>query len=192
MPTATLFYCPVLTSVIVSSMIQLAFQLFYFINIREQPFYVALDPENLSFDSPNDSYECTILFMIANFQYLITCMAFSIAKPFRKPIWTNIPFTIFVIVLFLVNALFVFMPSSSKLSDMFNLLTFETPDGTEHYSYRYLIAIGILANAVITYAAEKFIINVVTVKADKRLKDKKEDAFEAQMDHFKAQALKQK
>ena len=66
-PTATLFYCPVLTSVIVSSLIQVAFQLFFFINIREQPFYTPLDPDDLSFDSPNYSYECTILFMVANF-----------------------------------------------------------------------------------------------------------------------------
>ena len=66
-PTATLFYCPVLTSVIVSSLIQVAFQLFFFINIREQSFYTPLDPDDLHFDSPNYSYECTILFMVANF-----------------------------------------------------------------------------------------------------------------------------
>lgn len=34
MPTATLFYFPVLTSVLVSSAIQLAWQLFYFLNVQ--------------------------------------------------------------------------------------------------------------------------------------------------------------
>ena len=136
-----------------------------------------LDPETLSFDNPNYSYEGTVLFLIANFQYLITCMAFSIAKPFRKPIWTNWPFTICVIVLFIVNALFVFLPSSSGISKLFNLLSFETKDGVEYYSYRYWIALGILLNSILTYAAEKFIVNVITRKADQRLNDKKEAEF---------------
>ena len=83
MPTATLFYFPVLLSVIVSSVIQLLFQLYYFINIRQQSFYVPLDPTTLDFEAPNKSYEESVLFMVANFQYLVTCMAFSVAKPFR-------------------------------------------------------------------------------------------------------------
>ena len=176
-PTATLFYGPVLTSVIVSSAIYFAFQLFFFLNIRGQPFYVPLDPEKLSFDDPNYSYECTVLFMVANFQYLITCMAFSIAKPFRKPIWTNLPFTICVVGLFIVNTFFVFLPSDNSMSKLFNLLPFETEDGVEHYSYRYWIALGIVLNSIATYLAEKFIVNVITRKADQRLKDKKEAEF---------------
>ena len=56
-----------------------------------------------------------------------------------------------------------------------DLLSFTTEsDGVEHYSYRYWIGAGILLNSIMTYAAEKIIINVITRKADKRLKDKKE------------------
>lgn len=38
-PTATLFYLPVIVSVIASALIQFFFQLFWFLNVRKQPFY---------------------------------------------------------------------------------------------------------------------------------------------------------
>lgn len=67
-PTATLFYFPVLLSVIVSSMIQFCFQLYFFINIRNKPFFVPVDISSLHFGRiANESYEATVLFMVANF-----------------------------------------------------------------------------------------------------------------------------
>lgn len=155
--------------------------------MRQQPFYVPLDPKTLSFDSPNYSYECTVLYMVANFQYLITCMAFSIAKPFRKPIYTNWLFTICILVLFIINMLFVFLPSTSHINEVFNLLPFEDKDGEEFYRYRFWIFLGIVLNSVLTYVAEKLIINVLTRKADQRLKNKKEESFHAQMRVYRSQ-----
>lgn len=114
-PTATLFYAPVLFSVCVSSLIQLGFQLFFFTSIRDQTFYVPINQDDTAFGHPNPSYESTILFMVANFQYLITCMAFSIAKPFRKPIWTNYPYLVCVITIFVVNSLCIFLPDNSNV-----------------------------------------------------------------------------
>jgi len=185
MPTATLFYFPVLLSVIVSSLIQLAFQVFFYLNVRQQPFYVPFDPHNIVFTNSNLTYEGTVLFMIANFQYLITCMSFSIAKPFRKPIWTNLPFFVCVILLFVFNGLCIFLPSDNTIYKYFNLEPFAT-DVQSYYSYRFWIALGVVINAALTYAAEKFILNVVTVKADKRKKDKKEKAFHEMMTYLKA------
>ena len=43
-PTATLFYFPVLLSVCASGAIQLAFQAFFFFNVQKQSFYVPYDP----------------------------------------------------------------------------------------------------------------------------------------------------
>ena len=59
--------------------------------------------------------------MVANYQYLITCMAFSIAKPFRKAIWTNIPFSICVVFLFVFNALCIFLPADNIVPTKFDL-----------------------------------------------------------------------
>ena len=81
-------------------------------------------------------------------------MAFSVAKPFRKPIWTNKPFFFCVIFLFFFNILVVFLPSSSRVPKVFNLLAFESKDGTSYYDYRYWIVLGIFLNSILTYLAE--------------------------------------
>lgn len=186
-PTSTLFYIPVLTSVIVSSLIQFAFQMFYFINIRSLPFYVPIDPKQVNFDEPNLSYEESVLFMVANFQYLVTCIAFSIAKPFRKQIWTNIPFFACIVFLFVFNALVVFLPDSNKVPQAFNMLPFVDENGTSYYDYRYWVALGIVANSILTYAAEKFIVSGLTRKADAQKQLKKEAAFQSKMDFYRDQ-----
>ena len=185
-PTATLFYFPVLLSVIVSSLIQFAFQLFFFFSVRQQPFYVALDPEHLQFDKPNPSYEETVLFMVANYQYLITCMAFSIAKPFRKAIWTNGPFFVCVLFLLIFNALCIFLPSDNAVPTRFDLLPFTTEDPkVSYYSYKYWIAAGVILNSLLTYLAEKLIVNVFTKRSDARLQAKKQAAFEQKMQEYR-------
>ena len=123
--------------------------------------------------------------MVANFQYLITCIAFSIAKPFRKPIWTNLPFFFCVIFLFIFNTLCIFLPSDNRVSTRFDLLPFVSDDGTEHYDYKFWIAGGIIINSVLTYVAEKLIIVVLTRRSDKRLKVRKEVAFHIQMEEYR-------
>ena len=178
MPTATLFYLPVLVSVILSSLIQIAFQIFFFLDIRKRPFYVPLDISTLDFVIPNPCYEQTVLFFIANFQYLITCMAFSIAKPFRKPIYTNKAYFACVIALFLFNTLLVYLPADNSVASEFNLEPFQTKDGTSYYSYKYWIGFGILANSIMTYAVEKLVINVLTRSYDEKMKRKRSMAFQ--------------
>ena len=131
---------------------------------------MALDPSKLEFDHPNSSYEETILFMVANYQYLFTCMAFSIAKPFRKAIWTNGPFFFCVVFLLIFNALCIFLPSDNPVATRFDLLPFTTEDPhVSYYSYKYWIAAGVVLNSILTYAAEKLIVNVFTKSADERL-----------------------
>ena len=123
--------------------------------------------------------------MVANFQYLITCMAFSIAKPFRKPIWTNIPFFLCVIFLFIFNTLCVFLPASNRVSTEFDLLPYVDDDGTEHYDYKFWIAGGIILNSALTYVAEKLIIVVLTRRSDHKLKVRKDAAFHVQMEEYR-------
>ena len=112
-------------------------------------------------------------------------MAFSIAKPFRKPIWTNIPFLVCVVIIFLFNIACIFLPASSKFSQLFELQPFTTKDGTSYYSYKFWIALGILFNSLLTYGAEKMIVNLVTRKVDASKKHKKEIAFHSLMQGYK-------
>ena len=69
MPTSTLFYLPVIVSVIGAAIIQFAFQLYLFLNITRQPFYV--EPITIGEDEIYGgnimSYEDSVLFMVSCF-----------------------------------------------------------------------------------------------------------------------------
>ena len=186
MPPATLFYYPVLISAGVSIMIQAVFQTFFFVNIRRAPFYTPLDPQSLTWDGPNLNYEDTVLFMVSNFQYVVTCLSFSIAEPYRLPIWSNLPYFLSIITAFAINLMIVFWPDGGWPSHVFNLLPF-AKDGTNYYEYRYMVGIVTLANCIITYGAEKFIVNVLTPKADAKKKIAKELEFRTRMELYRNQ-----
>lgn len=40
-------------------------------------------------DDVDPSPENTSIFLISNFQYIVTAVAFSISRPFKKPIYSN-------------------------------------------------------------------------------------------------------
>ncbi len=106
MPAGSLISLPVLASVIGSVVIQISILLFSYLFVKQQSFF---QPKIVSFEESHDfhSYENSVLFIVSCFQYLITCLSFSISKPFRKPLYTNYPFTISLGVLFLTNFYFL-------------------------------------------------------------------------------------
>lgn len=113
----------------------------------------------------------TALFMVTNFQYLATCIAFSKGKPFRKPFYTNWLFTISILVIFAFNCVVVLIdlpPKGFIYWTFLNLLPLEN-----YYKYRY-IAIGIVLNTIVTIVVEHYIIAEYVTKAfDKRKEEKK-------------------
>jgi len=146
-----------------------------------------LDAENLKFDHPNLSYEETILFMVANYQYLITCIAFSIAKPFRKEIWTNWPFFFCVVFLFVFNGLCIVLPASNRVPTRFDLQPFKTYDpDVSYYDYKVWIGTGILLNSILTYVAEVLIVKYLTKASDNSVKSKKEALFHHKMADYRS------
>jgi len=168
MPTATLFYFPVLLSVIVSIIIQIGTQVFFFLDVRKQPFYGPIDAEDFEFGDATPCYEGTVLFMVANAQYFMTCLAFSVAWPFRKPWWTNRGFVICIILIVAMEGLILFLPHEGEQfyldwAEFFGMIDF--PDD---YNYRFWILLGIVVNSIVTVLAEKFIVNVITKKWDER------------------------
>ena len=98
----------------------------------------------------------------------MACIAFSVAKPFRKSILSNKPFLLCITVLISMNTLFVFSPDGSAIEEMFDILPFVGPDGTDYYDYRAWLALGILLNSLVTYAMEKTIVTSVTQRADQQ------------------------
>ena len=52
---------------------------------------------------------------------------------------------------------------------MFGAEPFVDKDGTDYYSYKYWIGFGIIINSVLTYGAEKCIVNCLTKRYDKKV-----------------------
>jgi len=190
MPTDTLFYGPVLISVGVSTLIQFSFQFFYYMNIQKQPFYIP--PYNIGKsdklqDQKYVSYEDTVLFYVTNFQYIMTCVSFSISKPFRKQIWTNSRYFVSLILLVIFATVAVFVPPNTPIYSLFTTLPFVSQNGDVFYDYRYFIFVGILLNSILTYAAEKIIIEKVTKAWDVRKDKKRYQKFDELMDTLRPQ-----
>lgn len=169
LPTETLFYFPVLLSVFASAAIQLGFQVYFYINVNYQSFYVP--PYNIGDDSVQHdlmvSYEDTALFQISNFQYLTTCCAFLVAYPFRKPFYTNFWFTFTIVGIFICDILFLVLNDNNWLNKFFNVLPY-----TGQMSYKYNIAVGIGANTILTFITEKVIAVPFTAFYDRKMENK--------------------
>jgi len=202
-----LFYAPVLASVIGSAVIQLGIQLVYFYTIRMQPFYVpSYEVEKTIAGSKIFSYEDTVLFIISNFQYLTVAIAFSTAYPFRKPIYSNLPFFLSALFLLLGDIAIVFMtnpgfalnydattglpisvqPGANPIANFFMLYPFTTwnmngQTTMSFFYYRYIIMLGVICNSMATLGYEKFFISWYTDRCDKKEKLRKDKEFESRM-----------
>ena len=64
------------------------------------------------------SADNTAIFLISNFQYILTAVAFSISRPFKKPIYTNFILTGYLIVSIAYSYYIIIDPDSFN----FNLL----------------------------------------------------------------------
>lgn len=168
----------------------MAVQLFFFFDVRKQPFYVPLDPSKIDFGNYNDtslSYEATAIFMIGTFQFVVTCVAFSLAKPFRQPIYRNVCFLLGIIVTTSCDTAILFLPISSPVSQWFKLLPFvNETTGETYYSYHYWLALGVVVNSILTYGAEFVIVKVVASKHEAKMRRLKYAQFREQMEELKA------
>uniref|UniRef100_A0A8B9TEF5 Polyamine-transporting ATPase 13A3 n=1 Tax=Anas platyrhynchos TaxID=8839 RepID=A0A8B9TEF5_ANAPL len=107
-PPSGLISGPLLCSVLSQIIICLAFQIFGFFWVKQQPWYEPWTPDSdacNTLDATNSSsahdgnetedehniknYENTTLFFISSFQYLIVAIVFSKGKPFRQPCYKN-------------------------------------------------------------------------------------------------------
>ena len=102
----------------------------------------------------------------------MTCIAFSIAKPFRKKIHTNIPYIIALTCLVVFDILLLWLPDNS-MSQFFGVLPFEDDDGNKYYGYKGWMTLAIILNSAMTYGAEKIIVEKVTKGRDRKIQRKK-------------------
>lgn len=86
-PTASLVSKKVLVSLVGQIVIELLFQLFVFMHVRLQPWFIPRAEERASDDIP--CYENTVLYLLSCFQYITIAVVFSVGPPYRKRMATN-------------------------------------------------------------------------------------------------------
>ena len=98
-PVSALLSFPVISSIIIQTVLTFVFQ---FVGYKILKNYY--DFENIcDFDENDDPLPChenTIFFLIAHYQYLTAALAFSVSKPFREPIYKNIPLMIYLVLVY--------------------------------------------------------------------------------------------
>lgn len=139
---------------------------------------------------------------------MTVAIAFSTAYPFRKQIYTNIPFFLSACFLVLGDIALVLMPNpgfafsydpttnmpngvvqgSNPIANFFFLMPFRTwmnPNSDlvpqSFYYYRYIIMLGVICNTIATLGYEKYFISWYTDVCDKKEKLKKDKEFESRM-----------
>eukprot|EP01017_Pseudomicrothorax_dubius_P009324 TRINITY_DN13144_c0_g1_i1.p1 TRINITY_DN13144_c0_g1~~TRINITY_DN13144_c0_g1_i1.p1 ORF type:complete len:520 (-),score=54.80 TRINITY_DN13144_c0_g1_i1:65-1624(-) len=109
-----------------------------------------LHPGGLNNDSVDGCFENTTLFYFTLFQFLGTLFAFNISKPFRRPMYTNISFTLLSIFAIIFSVYLLMIPAQF-IYDLFLLM--EIP------SYWRLIIFGSgIVYLLITFIFEKFMV----------------------------------
>lgn len=83
-------------------------------------------------------------------QYIVCCLCFSIAKPFRKPIWTNPLFLVSVIAM-AVFQLYLILYQDKFDAELWGLTAIPK-------SYKYELLYLVIANTLASYLFEKVFI----------------------------------
>ena len=102
-------------------------------------------------DKSMSCYENTSMFLTTLYQYLVVSMAFSLSKPFRQPIYTNLWFTISLLILF-VFSLYITLASDKWIETIFEL--------KENINMEFRLSLLCIAfvNGLCTYFYEKIAI----------------------------------
>ncbi|RIA92920.1 hypothetical protein C1645_819991 [Glomus cerebriforme] len=146
-PTASLVSRRVLTSLIGQILIQSGFQFFVYLLIRKQPWY---KPPDIDPDDKNIvSFENTVLFLLSCYQYILIAAVFSVGPPYRKSMYSNVPFILSTIFLTLLTSLILLSPSS-LMQQIFELISIE------NYFRWWLLFIAAL-DFILSWLMEKYV-----------------------------------
>jgi len=122
--------------------------------LRRQPWFV---PFSQSDEDHLGCYENYTMFAISSFQYIILAFVFSKGAPYRKPIWSNWPLCLTMLINICIVVYLVVYPSK-WISDFLQLVV------PQDMSFRFIMLLYGLA-AFITHALlEAFVVDYVIFK----------------------------
>ncbi|KAG8214021.1 hypothetical protein J3R82DRAFT_10776 [Butyriboletus roseoflavus] len=155
-PTASLVSKKVLASLVGQVVVTSGVQLFTFIWVRRQEWYIPPSTDNPNREDQHlnaTNYENTVLFLVSCFQYVLVAAVFSIGPPYRKSMWTNGWLMVSVIALSLFN-LFVLLRPPKALEVILELMPIP-------FSARAMLAAFVLVNVVVSLAFEEWATQLI-------------------------------
>ncbi|XP_071146697.1 polyamine-transporting ATPase 13A3-like isoform X4 [Mytilus edulis] len=115
-PQSSLIELSNLISIVGQVLLVLLFQLSAFFFLQSQKWYPSVMSKG-SKDADNvDSWETTTIFLISSYQYITVAFCFSQGPPFRKPIYTNLPYLITLMLLFSFSTFLLLLPQRPLLN----------------------------------------------------------------------------
>ncbi|KAL2836265.1 hypothetical protein BJX68DRAFT_250883 [Aspergillus pseudodeflectus] len=109
-PTADLVSRKVLTPLLGQITICVLIQLVVYKSVQSQPWFKAPDIR-LGEDNNIENSENTVLFLISSFQYTLASVVLSVGPPFRKPMRSNKPFLVVIVLDLIIACYMLYRPS---------------------------------------------------------------------------------
>jgi predicted P-type ATPase len=153
-PAGRLVTPVILLSIVIQIVLHAASQAAVFEFLKTQTWFVPLVP---SPDSNNIlCFENTVVFLFANFEYVAVALALTVGPPHRAPVYTNLGFMASVIGFSALQVWFVLEPPGFITKA---LVLQPPPDHT----FRLLMVALAVANIVVSYVLERFVMPSRTV-----------------------------
>ncbi|ODV98495.1 hypothetical protein PACTADRAFT_184935 [Pachysolen tannophilus NRRL Y-2460] len=122
-PTANLISPKILIPLVCNILLLMAFQIFIWLFAQSEPWYIKPVPGG---DDAVDSTDNTVLFEFSNYQYIIAAVVLAVGPPYRKPVFTNLPFILNATVDILVSTALLLIPAKSWIGKLLQLTEIST------------------------------------------------------------------
>ncbi|EGD74948.1 hypothetical protein PTSG_07173 [Salpingoeca rosetta] len=148
-PAGSLVTAIIIVSLLMQISVHMLFQAGASILLQQQSWFVPLKPD--AHKDNIEGFENTVVFLVANFQYVWVSIAFSISKPFRAGLASNLWYLGVVVVLLALDAFLVLHPSG-WLADVLQIVHLPSP------RFRlWLLALAV-GNFIVSYSLERLVV----------------------------------
>lgn len=145
-PSANLVSPKVLVPLCCNILVLLSFQVFLWLLVQTQPWYMKPIPAG---DDEVKSSDNTMLFLFANFQYILIAVVLSIGPPYRQSFVYNYPFLVNLGVCTLVSTLIFTIDQRSWWGDIMQLTNLS-------FSFYCLILVSAVLNLGVMWMGEHY------------------------------------
>ena len=201
-PDLGILTLPVLTSILSHTLFTFIFQYCGYIFIKHLYKWENICDFTEDDEDPLPCEENTIIFLIAHFQYLFAALSFSVSKPFRQKIISNV-YLVLYLVLSIGYSIWITLFCDSISKDLFLLFDFEKDSEQEYarndsYKIKYILILIIVLNCIISIAFEWICIRILANWWERRnirkykeeIEEKKnDDLLEDEIEIFKYQRV---